>query len=363
VYEPFHALGLQNQQRFDALMLTGGDRPRFRPQALDWELKAHAEPFYNLADLLAYYDLGQLDQESAAQTVEVIAFGVTEIDKASKVDGDKASIGLAIAKGLEAGKVRLGYRVVPPHGRVTRRSIEGHRLDWEEDDDLLKTEVILDVPPTSIVDCTVSYDGYARNHWWLTDASRAQNPRRAAYEVVDPELAVFSDYITKAGKTPRDQHDFESAVSWLLWMLGFSPVYLGVSKQLETADLVVTTPGGDFAVVECTLGLLKSEHKMARLIERTEAIRAQVDASHHVLPVMVTSKTRKEVRAELPDAEKLGVLVMTRENLNEAIRRTMLMPNADAAYEEAERLVAEAQARHEAQPELELDDEAGRTKN
>ncbi len=73
---------------------------------------------------------------------------------------------------------------------------------------------------------------------------------------------------------------------------------------------------------------------------------------------MVTSKTRRDVRAELPDAEKLGVLVVTRENLDEAIARTILMPDADAAYEEAEKVVAAAQAKHELQQELELNEQA-----
>ncbi len=207
-YEPFHALGLQSQQRFDALMLKGGDRPRFRHQPLDWELKAHAEPYYGLAELLAYYDLGQLDPENNAQTIEVIATGVAVIDRASRVDGTQASIGIALTNGLQTDKVRLGYRVVPPRGRVERSSIEGGELKWTKSEGVPKADVALDVPAASLVDCTVSYDGYARHHWWVTDPSRAQNPRRAAYEAVDPGLTTFGDYITKTGRTPRDQHDF-----------------------------------------------------------------------------------------------------------------------------------------------------------
>src|SRR3546814_15589325 len=64
---------------------------------------------------------------------------------------------------------------------------------------------------------------------------------------------------------------------------------------------VATTPQVHFSIVECTTGLLKAENKLAKLVERTEAVRKSLRTSgnHHlrVMPVIITSKTREIGRA------------------------------------------------------------------
>ena len=108
-------------------------------------------------------------------------------------------------------------------------------------------------------------------------------------------------------------------------------------------------------MVECTTGLLKGD-KRSQLIERTEAIRKRIDTSHvRILPVMVTSKSRTQVRGDLEEAEKLGLLVITQEQLQEALEfRTLLMPDADALFEDGVKAVREGQAKYQAEPELDI---------
>jgi hypothetical protein len=55
-----------------------------------------------------------------------------------------------------------------------------------------------------------------------------------------------------------------------------------------------------------------------------------------VLPVIVTTKTRDEVKAELEQAHKLGVLVATMEDFPQLIERTILFPDPNRLYAEAE---------------------------
>ena len=94
----------------------------FRELAIDWDLKAHDEPFFNLGELLGRYDLGGLNPDRREQTVEVIAFGVAAIDFKSRVDNTQAKVRLRVADGLLREKVSLGYRVV--HAHETRWSAE-----------------------------------------------------------------------------------------------------------------------------------------------------------------------------------------------------------------------------------------------
>jgi len=103
--------------------------------------------------------------------------------------------------------------------------------------------------------------------------------------------------------------------------------------------------------VERTTGLLKAEHKMSRVVERTERVRRLVRQGLKVLPVIATSLPRNDVKADLEAAEKLGVLVLAREQLEELLTlRSFGFPNADALYAEAERAVRDARARHIAEP-------------
>jgi hypothetical protein len=49
----------------------------------------------------------------------------------------------------------------------------------------------------------------------------------------------------------------------------------------DAADLLVSTPQGHFAVVECTTGVLKAEHKLALLVTRAAALAAQLARSNN----------------------------------------------------------------------------------
>lgn len=114
----------------------------------------------------------------------------------------------------------------------------------------------------------------------------------------------------------------------------------------DAADVLVTTPQGHFAVVECTTGVLKAEHKLARLVERSEAVKQKLLLSNNqhlrVLPVIVTTKSREEVRGELEDAQRAGIVVVTRDDLPTLVSQTLRPPDADQLFAEAETTIREA---------------------
>jgi hypothetical protein len=123
-------------------------------------------------------------------------------------------------------------------------------------------------------------------------------------------------------------------------------------------DLIATTPKGDFAVIECTTGLLKEESKLSLLYARTQTVRRALEASGHghlrVLPIIVTSKSREDIKAEIEQAERHGIVVATREDLEDALTRTQIFLAADELYEQAIQAASAAQAKYEAQPTLPL---------
>jgi hypothetical protein len=203
----------------------------------------------------------------------------------------------------------------------------------------------------------VSYEGVAQSHLWIGDPAHSQNPRRAVYEVFDPQLQSLQAFLLGAYARGQERRNLEAAVAWLLWMLGFNVAHLGaMPKTQEAADLLATTPTGHFAVVECTTGLLKAENKLALLHSRANAVRQRLkDSSNselHVLPVIVTSRPRAEVEADIEAAEKLGIHVLTRENLEQSVTMTLIPQNADTLYQGARAIVSAALAKHQDQGDV-----------
>jgi hypothetical protein len=180
--------------------------------------------------------------------------------------------------------------------------------------------------------------------------TRFRNPRRAILEAFDPGLQVLREYLLKSGAKKRDARDLEIAVAWLLWMLGFAVSQLGLTEKTQEApDMVALAPHGNVVLVECTTGLLKAESKLANLIDRVAAVRRRLDASGNrhvrVLPLMVTSKSSSEIRADEEQAQRLGVAVATRDVFESTINRTLVQPNAHLLFSEAERATLETQER------------------
>jgi hypothetical protein len=123
-------------------------------------------------------------------------------------------------------------------------------------------------------------------------------------------------------------------------MLGFSVAHAGATPRTsEAADILASTPAGHVAIVECTTGHLKADSKLARLVERSQTIRKRLDESGNrhlkLLPVIVTSLGKEEVKADLDQARSLGVAVATREDLVSALNQTIATSNAESIFTRA----------------------------
>lgn len=352
VYQPFHNETFQSQARLDLLTLQGANRKDYlRQPHLDWELRSAETPYNGLADLVAAYNLGAFATESLA--VEFAAFNVAAVDASgSTIAAEKATLGLLLAPGLEREKVRLGYVVFcQPTGIVKRGLCEGSGMRWGDHEGLQRGISEIDVPRGAVLHCFASYAGVPQHHYWVADPTNTQNPRRSIYQAFDGNLEILQGFF--ANPNPKyGADDLESGVAWLMWMLGFSVAHLGgTQKTRDAPDLIAIAPHGHVAVIECTTGLLKAENKLPRLLARTETIRTRLKASGNdhlrVLPVIVTSMTREEIKADVEQAERLGVGILAREDLLEALGRTLIMPDAQRIYDEGEKNVRVTQAKYE----------------
>jgi len=157
----------------------------------------------------------------------------------------------------------------------------------------------------------------------------------------------------------RDARELEATVSWLLWMLGFSVAHFGVVTRTQVPiDIIATTPQGHFAVIECTTGMLRSDSKIPKLIERTDGIRRRLELAGNrhlrVIPVIVTTKSRKEIISEVDQVERQNVCIICLENLEKAVLDTVVSQDADRIFENAEHSIKDNASKYSMESELQL---------
>lgn len=335
---PLHPEVLAQQQRTGVLQIRGTDQSdHWQNPVLDWALRSADVPYDNLNELSIDFGMGGLIERSTI--IEAVAPNIVAIDLSNQVTGRIARIGVLATKGIDRSKVSIGYRVLDKGAVTARMTVSGAVLDWVEEEarEVASTEIA--VPPASIVNCYARYEGVTYHSGFIVDPSLAQNPRRAVYERFDRELTALAAAL--ATNDRNRARDVEPAVASLLWMLGFNTCHIGGTKVLQDGpDILAATPDGHVVVIECTIGTLKADSKMPKLLARTAAVREQLSKAGHahlrVLPVMVTTLSRDEIASELGDAVSNGVYIIARDDFEEAIARTLIPPHADQLFAEAE---------------------------
>lgn len=333
-----HPEGLNAGNRLAVLSVCGSNFVEWvlQPES-DWLLKAADIPYDSVQELCFEYGLGALRDNKAL--IEIVARTAVQVLAKSRVEGTHAEMGIWMGRGLDREQARLGYRILD-NGRVLRRgAVSGAELAWQEEDFAAIGSMQMEVPIGAVVQCIASYAGHAQNVQWRADPSIHQNPRGAVLALIDPRREILRNFL-QPDLPPRGRasDDFESAVAWMLWALGFSTAAFGTnSKTTEAFDTVAVSPNGDFVVVECTLTLLRADSKLSKLAARAASLRETLAASNmkhlHVLPLIVSAMTVEQVKVDIPSAEENGILVLTRENLINALETELIRyPNADGLF-------------------------------
>lgn len=344
-----HPEGLSTGNRLAVLHMEGENWLGWLGHpATDWLLKAAATPYESLQELCFDYRLGKLPESRS--TVEVVARTVVEVFADSWVRGDEATLGVWIAKGLDHSAARIGYRVMDKGKVVLRDSVAADGLTWKIGEHGSAGIVKLTIPAGAAVQSFASYAGHAHHVQWHADPDILQNSRATVLSLIDARQQTIRAYLQPEQPLRRTAaDDFEAAVSWLLWGLGFSVACFGTnSKTRDALDLVAVSPNGDYLLVECTLGLLRAESKLSRLVARTASLRSSFDSSNmkHVrlLPVMVTALATEQAKADIPAAEENAVLVLTKEHIDRGLEDLLRFPDADSLFQRAFTAVAQKQA-------------------
>jgi hypothetical protein len=188
------------------------------------------------------------------------------------------------------------------------------------------------------VNCVATYCDVAHRSWWIGDMREFPNPRLTAFETVDRDLEALKSGVSPIAIRGSVGRQFEMAVGWLLWAYGLSVAQMDSADQSrEGPDILAVAPSGGIAIVECTVGILKTESKLAKVARRAISIRERLDAKGFqqtaVLPIIVTALRRQEVESEIESATEAGVLVLSREDIDTALNEIRQFPDGDRTFQ------------------------------
>lgn len=345
IYHPFISEG----PRLPSLMVRGISKHNLIVRAtdarqLDWELKAADAPFDNLDELLIHCGLPTLTQMGDSTTLEVVARAPAMLGAASIIKDANATIECRISDKLDPGQLRIGYKIFRK-GIVDRASVSGSKLTWQQENDIKIGAYEVPVGDASLLQAFLSYAGTSLHQWWISDPQKRFNPRYAIHQIFDEDTELLKQMLLRP-ETDKP-YVFEGAVSTLLNLLGFSVSNYGrIPKLQKGPDIIAVSPSGHIGVVECTVGLLDENDKLAKLVQRTKLIKERLNLTGHgflqIQPVIVTPLSRGEVTANLETAGKHNIGVVCREELEAMLNQIGLTPNADQLFQEAKRLIPSA---------------------
>lgn len=346
VVEPFNET-MGPQMRLCSLTVRGKPiTTLFDPQYLDWALRAADPPYLSLAELLSEYSLPPLGTHTTFEAYHTTPVAIDQ--NCSVLSGTELTVGIRLERGLSTSEARLGLIAVKAGEQPVRRTFSASELSWQLDGEIQLGTLRWSVPAGRAVQAIAIFRDTAFHYWWIVDPLQIPNTRKAVYEIVDKDLALLRDFMVASG--PKGSaRDLESAVAWILWMLGFAVAHLGSNTRTQDAvDILAATPSGNFALVECTTGVISTDKKVANLLSRRAVVLERLARASHntvrVLPVIVTSRGRDEVLQEIKPAQERGVFVITRDELVDLLNRTDLLPDADELYNNAESQLAAATA-------------------
>lgn len=321
-----------SQARTTALDIHGQRLEKFRMKgALDLELMAAQEPFSSFAELLSEFGLADPSEEGGY--LEIVAFAPCGFDPVqSLISNGQAKINLKASPKLSEELFSIGVQILHA-GSTKRLSIQGSSASWRLEDGIRVGTFELSVPPASVLKLFSRYDGHIQTYYWLADPETSPNPRRMIHEIFDPDLGKSKAMFGKDLNNSRDSREFELALSWLFWMLGFSPLYWGAAQKTSDApDLVVISKNGSVLVIEATTGVLQAGGKLTKLVSRTQKVRVALERAHSnvvVLPVLCTTSSDEEISTDIAHAQNHGVAVVSARYLQGMLESSYFIPDSD----------------------------------
>jgi hypothetical protein len=332
----YSEMGIRDRWFFELhLQLSGKQLLAPNTEALlaeDHALRTNSIPFDGLSDLTQW--LGLVDRRGSSQgsTITIRVGPPADIlIQPTYLGNDSLHVELVAHAKLELQRIGLATRAAPGNGLSARMQL-APSIVWKRSKNGLRSgSADIKVGNAESILLVLTLGSYTIRRQWFEDSAKASNSKLVAVRAFDKELKQLRQSLVD----PVDSRRFEQGVASLLFLRGFS-----ASVQIETQapDIVATTPGGSIVLIECTIKTSDVRVKVAKLVERRSALIAALQASKHatrVEAILVCALSKEQIASETTYLAEQRVLVLSRENIVEALLHVRFPGNPDKLLEQS----------------------------
>lgn len=297
------------------LQIGGGRNAMPSPELLakiDNDLRAASPPFDGLTDLAGWLgiDLAALNGGVPAITIRVSP-PVDLIFDQCELRDNLLTLVLHAHQSFDIARLSLAVRGMPGSGLAGRLQAT-NQVVWDDVNDNRRQGVAR----IQMQDCDSALamlmigSSTVRRQWFL-DPTKARNNRFMAVQHYDTELRKIRSAVLESPESAK----FELGVAALLFLLGFSPV---LQLETDSPDIIVTTPGGQLVLVECTTKISDFSAKLGKLVDRRGSLSKVLAGAGHppeILATLICRSPRDQIAAHEDELRSHKVLLLTREDL------------------------------------------------
>jgi len=324
------------------LQIGGGRNAMPSPESLakiDNDLRASTPPFDGLTDLAGWLGVDLSALNGGAPTITVrVGPPVDLIFDQCELRENQLTLVLHAHKSFDLTRLTLAVRGVPGGGLAGRQQATA-QIVWGE----VKDNKRQGIARIQMQDCDSALAmlmigaSTVRRQWFL-DPAKARNNRFMAVQHYDTELRKIRSAVLESPESAK----FEQGVAALLFLLGFSPV---LQLETDSPDIIVTTPGGQLVLVECTTKISDFSAKLGKLVDRRGSLSKVLAGAGHppeILAALICRSPRDQIAAHEDELRSHKVLLLTREDLQNSFDRVRHPDDPD-------KIVTEAKAQLESQ--------------
>lgn len=287
-------------------------------RVIDDALRRADPPFDGLSDLSSWLGIDNPAQLGREHAVEIRISPPVDLAKDVTLTDDKLSVTLRALGSFDVSKVRFAVRLAPGVG-LARHQLAGS-FQWQLGARGLKYgELNFATTNADVAQCMLSVDERTVRRHVAVDRTRARTLRLAAVSSLEGNLEHLRTALKSSGKD-RDSARFEKAVALLLFLHGFTPT---PHVDTDAPDLLVATPGGRLAIVECTLKVSDFNGKVSKLAGRRARLISELGRRGHTADVhaILACAARKDEILGIDEKElaRHSVTLISAEDLSGAL--------------------------------------------
>jgi hypothetical protein len=292
---------------------------------IDNQLRRSDPPFDGLGDIASWLGLTTPVALNRAPTIKIrVAPPVEVIFEDSRIDNNELIIVLHAHPKFDREKIGLSVRGVPGTSLAMRRQAAPQIL-WEEfGDDPTQGNVQIFFKELDSALVMLSIGETTVRRQWFLDAGKAPNRRFVAMQLFDKDLRMV-----RMALEQQDSVRFEKGVAALLFLLGFASA---IQLETDSPDIILTTPGGKLALVECTTRVADFATKIGKLVDRRRALLRSFESTSHsvqVYGILACGLPRDQIAFRAAELEEHKLILITRDELSHAFNRLRFPSDPD----------------------------------